>query len=52
MSQSVLIGYFDSEEKILAATRAAREAGFDIHDVYTPYAVHGMDEAMGRAPRA
>jgi hypothetical protein len=47
MSQSVLIGYFDSEEKILAATRSVREAGYDIHDVYTPYAVHGMDEAMG-----
>lgn len=47
MSQSVLIGYFDSEEKILTATRAAREAGYDIHDVYTPYAVHGLDEAMG-----
>lgn len=50
MSQSVLIGYFDSEEKILAATRAAREAGFPIHDVYTPYAVHGMDDAMGLRP--
>jgi hypothetical protein len=47
MSHSVLIGYFDSEEKILTATRSAREAGYDIHDVYTPYAVHGMDEAMG-----
>lgn len=50
MSQSVLIGYFDSEEQILAATRAAREAGFNIHDVYTPYAVHGMDDAMGLRP--
>lgn len=47
MSQPFLIGYFDSEEKILAATRAAREAGYRIHDVYTPYAVHGMDDAMG-----
>jgi hypothetical protein len=50
MSQSVLIGYFDSEERILAATRAARESGYNIHDVYTPYAVHGMDDAMGLRP--
>lgn len=50
MSQSVLIGYFDSEERILAATRAARESGYSIHDVYTPYAVHGMDDAMGLRP--
>jgi hypothetical protein len=47
MSPPLLIGYFESEEKILHATRAAREAGYAIHDVYTPYAVHGMDEAMG-----
>lgn len=46
-SQSVLVSYFDSEEGILDATRAAREAGYAVHDVYTPYAIHGMDEAMG-----
>jgi hypothetical protein len=50
MSSSFLIGYFDSEEKILGATRAARAAGYTVHDVYTPYAVHGMDEAMGVKP--
>jgi len=43
----VYVGYFDSEEAILDATSAARDAGLAIHDVYTPYAVHGMDEAMG-----
>lgn len=31
----------------MAATQAAREAGARIHDAYTPYPVHGMDEAMG-----
>ncbi|WP_224364410.1 DUF3341 domain-containing protein [Hyalangium versicolor] len=50
MSPPVLIGYFDTEEKILDATRAARQAGYAVHDVYTPYAVHGMDEAMGLKP--
>jgi hypothetical protein len=39
--------YFKREEDLLAATREARAAGFEIHDVYTPYAVHGLDEAMG-----
>jgi hypothetical protein len=47
MSARVLVGYFDSEEKVLDATRAVREAGYALHDVYTPYAVHGLDEAMG-----
>ena len=50
MSAPVLVGYFDSEEKVLDATRAVREAGFTLHDVYTPYAVHGLDEAMGLKP--
>ncbi|HZI09838.1 MAG TPA: DUF3341 domain-containing protein [Myxococcus sp.] len=50
MSAPVLIGYFDSEEKVLDATRAVREAGYTLHDVYTPYAVHGMDDAMGLKP--
>jgi hypothetical protein len=50
MSAPVLIGYFDSEQKVLDATRAVREAGYALHDVYTPYAVHGMDDAMGLKP--
>ena len=43
----VFVGWFENEEDILAATRAARKAGLLVHDTYTPYAVHGMDEAMG-----
>jgi hypothetical protein len=42
-----LVAYFHEEEDVLSATRAARESGYRIHDVYTPYAVHGLDEAMG-----
>jgi hypothetical protein len=38
------------EHALLDATRAAREAGLLVHDTYTPYAVHGMDEAMGLRP--
>ncbi len=40
-------GVFDSEESILAVTRESRRRGFQIADVYTPYAVHRLDEAMG-----
>jgi hypothetical protein len=47
MSRKVLVGYFDTEEQLLGATRDARETGLAIHDVYTPYAVHGMEEALG-----
>ena len=50
MSGRTLLGFFERESDILGATRAMREAGFRIADVYTPYAVHGMDKAMGLAP--
>ncbi len=45
-----LLGVFEREEDILGVTRAAREAGFAIADVYAPYAVHGLDQAMGLRP--
>jgi len=42
-----LIATFSDERALLAATRAVRDAGVAIDDAYTPYAVHGLDEAMG-----
>ena len=47
MSKRYLAAIFEEEEDILGATQAARERGQIIVDVYTPFAVHGMDEAMG-----
>ncbi len=46
----VIIASFAREEDILAATAEARKRGLRIVDVYTPYAVHGLDEAMGLGP--
>jgi hypothetical protein len=45
-----MIAVFDNETDLLAATRATRDAGCEIVDVFTPYAVHGLDEAMGLRP--
>lgn len=47
MSSHVFVGSFESEEDLLAAIRDARKVGLVVHDAYTPYAVHGLDEAMG-----
>jgi hypothetical protein len=47
MSRRVLIGIFDSEDAILDVTDAARRRGLKIVDVFAPYAVHGLDKAMG-----
>ena len=45
-----LLGVFEREQDILEATKAARAGGMKIADVYTPYAVHGLDHAMGLQP--
>ena len=47
MSRRLFIGMFDNEHDTLEAIRASRRRGLKIVDVYGPYAVHGLDEAMG-----
>jgi hypothetical protein len=46
----MMLGIFEDEAGILGAARAAREQGLRIVDAYTPYAVHGLDRAMGLKP--
>jgi ActD protein len=50
MSKRLLIGTFEHEDDILNATKAVRKDGYRIVDVYAPYAVHGLDRAMGLRP--
>ena len=50
MSNRVLVATFDHEDDLLAATTAVREKGMRIADAFTPYAVHGLDRAMGLKP--
>lgn len=50
MSDRILIATYDADKNLLAGTRAVRAHGVRIRDVYTPYPVHGLDEAMGLRP--
>lgn len=50
MMPRYFVAYFDDEDATLTATADLRMAGFKVHDVYTPYPVHGMDQAMGLRP--
>ncbi len=38
---------FEDEHDLLEATSSARKQGLKIVDVFAPYAVHGLDRAMG-----
>ena len=50
MSRRLLVSVFGNEHDIAGATQAARTQGYDIVDVYTPFAVHGLDAAQGLKP--
>lgn len=41
---------FWDPDACLAAARKFREEGFHVEDIYAPFPVHGMDEALGLAP--
>ena len=45
-----LLGTFEKEEDILSVTRESHAQGLKIADIYTPYAVHGLDVAGGLKP--
>ena len=42
-----LLAEFETTADVLHAAARVRDAGFRRWDVYTPFPVHGMDEAMG-----
>ncbi len=41
---------FGAAGEALAAVRRLRSEGFEVHDVHTPFPVHGMEEALGLPP--
>ena len=45
------VAEFDSPERLLTAIRGLRERGYAKLDAFTPFPVHGIDEALG-APRS
>src|SRR5574339_626962 len=42
-----VVGCFDDEKTLFPAVKNTRKAGYKIHDVYTPFPIHGLDGAMG-----
>jgi len=42
-----ILGLFETAPSVYAAAKAVRKAGYQKWDVYTPFPIHGMDDAMG-----
>jgi hypothetical protein len=42
-----VVGCFDEEGALFDAVKKVRKSGYKLHDVYTPFPIHGLDKAMG-----
>jgi Protein of unknown function (DUF3341) len=42
-----VVGCFDEENTLFSAVKNVRKKGYKIHDVYTPFPIHGLDRVMG-----
>ncbi|MEP6626379.1 MAG: DUF3341 domain-containing protein [Ginsengibacter sp.] len=47
MIKKFVVGSFEDEKVLFPAVKNVRRAGYKIHDVYTPFPVHGLDHALG-----
>lgn len=42
-----VVGSFTEEAVLFDAVKKVRKAGYKLHDVYTPFPIHGLDKVMG-----
>jgi len=47
VNKNFLVGVFDDEDVLLSAVTKIRSTGVKIHEVYSPFPVHGLDEVLG-----
>jgi hypothetical protein len=46
-NKNFVLGVFSDEDVLLNAVSSVRGKGVKIHEVYSPFPVHGLDEALG-----
>jgi hypothetical protein len=46
-NKNFVLGVFSDEDVLLNAVTAVRGKGVKIHEVFSPFPVHGLDEALG-----
>jgi len=42
----MLLGIYDNPDSTYAVTKQLMHEGYDVHDVYSPFAIHGLDRVM------
>ena len=46
-NKNFVVGIFDDEDVLLHAVEHIREKGVKIQEVFSPFPVHGLDDALG-----
>jgi hypothetical protein len=47
VNKNFLVGIFEDEDVLITAVRSLRSKGVRIHEVFSPFPVHGLEEALG-----
>jgi hypothetical protein len=54
--KNYIVGVYGDDTAVLKAIKSVREGGVKIHEVFSPFPIHGIDEALGykrsRLPQA
>ncbi|PRY86221.1 DUF3341 domain-containing protein [Mongoliibacter ruber] len=45
--KNFILGVYDDEDVLMDAVTQIRKTGVKIHEVYSPFPVHGLDEVLG-----
>ena len=43
----IVYGLYADDDDLMQGVKSFREKGIEIHEVYTPFPVHGLDKALG-----
>ena len=46
-TRELFVGIFTEEQQLLSVAKDATQGGFPVEDCFTPYPVHGLDDALG-----
>ena len=47
VNKNFVVGVFDNERVVMDAVTKVRSGGVKIHEVFSPFPVHGLDEVLG-----
>ncbi|AMS26227.1 hypothetical protein AEM51_03545 [Bacteroidetes bacterium UKL13-3] len=47
MANKMMLGVYDNADTVFTVTENLVKSGYDVHDVYTPFAVHNLDKVIG-----